>query len=245
MKLKFIADDYGSSPAANSSILALTGKSVVSGVSVLPLDNLSYPDGSLALEWGAHLYLTEFSPLTPRVSALSDGKGLSKKQVLTMLFSGKLSCALMEAEFSAQLERLRTTGFELSFADTHMNLHWHPVVLRAMRSALSAAGIKGWIRPVAIKDFRGAWLKPAFSAILSRALGMGSGAFVLVNCPGYMGDDTSVDAGIFLWKKFVSSLVPDDEGRIIVPCHPHLSPAEARLYSYPGFESILREAGVL
>jgi chitin disaccharide deacetylase len=135
------ADDLGLTPGVNRGIVAAHRDGVVTSASMLAIapafDDAvallgSGDAGALAV--GAHLAAVGEDPplLSAReIPTLVDRRGrlaLSWRRFLPRLTARRIDPADLRAEFTAQLERLRSTGIPLTHVDTHQHLHLHPTV---------------------------------------------------------------------------------------------------------------------
>ncbi|MCX5784288.1 MAG: ChbG/HpnK family deacetylase [Elusimicrobia bacterium] len=245
MKLRFMADDYGVGAKTNVATASLASGGILSGVSVLASNDSVYPVANERPKdpiYGAHLYLTEFPPLTPKLASMGRGRGLSKKALAVHIFAGRISREDIISEFTAQIEKLAVNGFDVRFLDSHMNIHWLPVVFPAVMEVAKKRGLFGDIRPFAQLDFslRGN-ARTYLSLFRAKSLGFKADSRVLVNCPGYKQDRIDLNPALELWDNFLVAVKSKRYEEIVVPCHPGLSPAEVRIYSSPEFRQLLEK----
>jgi predicted glycoside hydrolase/deacetylase ChbG (UPF0249 family) len=136
--LPWTADDWGLSPGVNEGILALARAGVVRRVSLMPntahfethLKSLSEIPG---LELGLHFNLTYGRPLTRL-----EGRPLFRHETpLSFLvratwglrFSREAWSKAIEAEFTAQVEKVKKLGLNLCYFDGHHHAHLAPGLL--------------------------------------------------------------------------------------------------------------------
>ena len=248
MKLHFVADDFGANAETNTSTVTLLSGGIPHSVSVLASTTSVYPPHQERTQdalWGAHLYLTEFPPLTERLGTLWNGRGISKRTLVAQILTGQVSQEDFALEFMAQLNRLAANGFTAQFIDSHMNIHWLPVVFPAIMSVAKKRGLSENVRPFAQLNFSLAWsTQTYFSLIRAKALSFKTNSRVLVNCPGYKLDNIDLNLALKLWDNFLTTVKAHNYGEIVVPCHPGLSPAEVQIYSSPGFKQLLEKHAV-
>ena len=138
---------------------------------------------------GCHVMLMDGQPLGPPEqvpSLLAPGaNGASKfrddvSSFALASFRGKLSSPEIEAEATAQFQRLLAAGLQPSHFDTHKHAHMFPAALKPLLRAARAAGVKavrnpfGQLWPLPLGDIfrrRGLWLRFAEMSVLRNFAG--------------------------------------------------------------------------
>jgi predicted glycoside hydrolase/deacetylase ChbG (UPF0249 family) len=127
------ADDYNTDPERNRGILDAVRNGIVTSVTVLanlPFEpeSLSALKTALGSAIGVHLNLTRGRPLTGESKTLANGDGLffTRGQAWRRALLGKYDFAEVEAEFSAQTERLLEAGITPDHIDGNNHIHVFP-----------------------------------------------------------------------------------------------------------------------
>lgn len=245
MKIVFTADDYGESQETNQKIAEICQSSIVNSATVLAFNGgvlnkeqfLNIPD----MSWGAHLYLTEYAPLTNRLRKLAGTKSFfSKGDIVKRLLFGTISAQDIYEEFTAQFKRI-SDNFKINFVDTHQNIHGLPVIFPIVKKIASDYGLREAIRPFAQLDFNfKGGVKIIFSKVYSGLINFKPNTKVLVNCPGYEEPGIDLDKALESWDRFLYNIQNANCQEILIPCHPGSSPAEIKLYTSEEFEKLLK-----
>src|ERR1700728_4580190 len=95
---------------------------------------------------GCHLVLTGGNSVAPKekIPSLADGQGrlpLSLAALVRRLSLGSIRTEDIETELSAQLEKIRRAGMELTHVDTHKHTHVHPRVMASIGRVATKLGI--------------------------------------------------------------------------------------------------------
>lgn len=144
MRIVINADDLGMDPAQDEVILDCLRRGVCTSASVLPngpstaslrgrlevLDHVSF---------GVHLNVTEFRPLTP-VRALAPLLDHGAFGPRTLQLDRTQVDAVYE-EWCAQVVAVRELGVTLSHLDSHQHVHYHPLLLNALKRVQARFGI--------------------------------------------------------------------------------------------------------
>src|ERR1700728_5449557 len=109
---------------------------------------------------GCHLVLTGGNSVAPKekISSLADSEGrlpLSLAALVTRLSLGSVRTQDIETELSAQLEKIRRAGIDLTHVDTHKHTHVHPRVMAAVGRVAGKFGITRVRNP--IENLRDSW----------------------------------------------------------------------------------------
>lgn len=140
-KIVINADDFGSSPAIDRSIVELMLKKRVSSTSVM---SLYYPDydslqklkelrAQASISIGLHL------DLTSEQAAYRLDERLSVKQIIIRAWLGRFEMALLEKIIAEQLANFETLfGFQPDFIDGHEHVHQFPQIRTALKNVLKS-----------------------------------------------------------------------------------------------------------
>jgi len=103
---------------------------------------------------GCHVVLVDGKPLlnpaaVPSLTHASSSAGFRQSLGLFAFLaaSGRLNEAEIEAEITAQIQKLQAAGLAVSHLDSHKHTHMLPVVLRAMLRAAGACGVRALRNP--------------------------------------------------------------------------------------------------
>jgi len=145
------ADDLGLSRGITDAILLAHSKGIVTSASLM----VNQPATEYAVEKlhefpsldvGIHLNLCQGRPvLSPEVIpslVASDGSFLSPPRMAKRLLLWQASSKEIEAEFCAQIDRMRSYGLNPSHADSHHRLHFYPAAAMVFGSALRSRDIQ-------------------------------------------------------------------------------------------------------
>lgn len=135
------ADDYGLAPGVNRAIEeglvsgALTSASILVGGGAAD-EALAWAAGHPEFDFGVHLNVTQGRPVLPpeRVPSLVDGEG--NFRALASFVARRavriLRAAELEAEWRAQIARVRDAGVRISHLDSHQHVHLIPEIFRGL-----------------------------------------------------------------------------------------------------------------
>jgi len=133
-------DDFGLHPQVNRGILEAHRRGVLTSASVLAAgeafeDAVAIAKQQPRLEVGIHLALTQMRPCAPpqQVPDLVDGGGRfphDTAAVIRGIATGRIPGRQIEAEFRAQIERVRAAGLRISHLDSHQHVHMAPACAR-------------------------------------------------------------------------------------------------------------------
>lgn len=156
MRLVVNADDFGLTEGVNRAVIRAHTEGVVTATSLLAVGRAF--DHAVAavrdhpsLDVGAHLAIVgEDPPLlsTAEVPTLVDGRGRFPSTYRTVVLraaAGRLDPEDVRREMTAQLERIRQAGIEVSHLDTHQHTHLWPTV-GAVVCALAVDAEIPWVR---------------------------------------------------------------------------------------------------
>lgn len=164
------ADDFGITPGVNRAIVEahhhgiVTSATMMAGASAFDdaadmARSAAQDDAQFSV--GCHVMLVDGTPLltAEQVPSLLESvngapqfRATLKKFALAAL-AGKLHAREVEAEATAQIQRVQQAGIAVSHVDTHKHAHMFPAVLRPFLRAAKACGINAVRNP----------FEPAFS----------------------------------------------------------------------------------
>ncbi|MFH0725361.1 MAG: ChbG/HpnK family deacetylase [Pseudomonadota bacterium] len=132
------ADDFGISQSINDGIARAHREGIVTATSLMAggraFDHAVAWCRSLpTLDVGAHLTLVAEKPLLKKKSTLTGADGRlppSIRVLLGRLWGGRISRADIQAEWSAQIERILASGIRVTHLDSHQHLHALPGIGR-------------------------------------------------------------------------------------------------------------------
>ena len=152
------ADDFGLTAGVNRAILELHRSGVLTSTTLMARGAAAQEAIELArstpsLGVGCHVVLVDGEPVLPpsQIPSLIEPKtGCFEAKLSTFLlrlFTGRIHAAEIEAEASAQIRLLQSTGLVLTHFDTHKHTHMFPSVMRPVMRAARAAGIRAVRNP--------------------------------------------------------------------------------------------------
>ena len=163
------ADDFGLTAGVNRGVVEAHGHGVVTSTTLMAngsafAEAVKLTQSAPRLGVGCHLVLVDGSPLLTAsqipslIDSRNEGKdgarfreGLSSFTLLAVL--GRLVPAEIEAEATAQLRKLQSSGITISHLDSHKHTHMFPQVLRPLLRAAKACGVAALRNPFApIRD---------------------------------------------------------------------------------------------
>jgi len=148
------ADDFGFTSGVNRAIVEAHTHGIVTSSTLMANGPAFEGAVKLAktvpdLSVGCHVVLIDGQPLldTKRLATLTasqDGGNQfrdSLKIFAARALTGRLDSAEIEAESTAQIHKLQSTGISVSHVDTHKHTHLFPSVLRPLLRAARACGV--------------------------------------------------------------------------------------------------------
>ncbi len=134
------ADDFGMAKGINEGIARACKEGIVTNINVIPAgdafyDCLTWLKSIAPAEIGAHLALTEISPLSSpgRIPTLVDKDGRFHKNhniFFLKLFLGKISEEEIALELKSQMDRLKSVGIPVTSLSSHEHIHLYPDILK-------------------------------------------------------------------------------------------------------------------
>jgi predicted glycoside hydrolase/deacetylase ChbG (UPF0249 family) len=175
------ADDLGQSPGINAAIFEAHDRGIVSSASLMA-GGAAFEQALAGLRarpklgCGVHLALHDERALAPRERVPHlvgpDGRMHALHPTVRALLLGRIPDAEIEAEYRAQIERVRAAGLEPTHLDSHCHLHGLPRVGAILHRLGREFGIRCARRPelAGLSDLRGAPLARWPVALLISAL---------------------------------------------------------------------------
>jgi hopanoid biosynthesis associated protein HpnK len=278
------ADDFGLTPGVNHAIAEAHQNGIVTSTTLMANSKAFAgaietarsvgPDDKFSV--GCHVVLMDGEPLLPakKVPTLLDPANGghrfrdSLNDFVVASFRHKLNPEEIEAEASAQLDRIRDAGVTPSHFDTHKHAHMFPAVLRPLLRAARARGVKAvrnpfgqvWPLPLAsLLRTRQVWKRFAQLNVLrnfARSFRRDVEAHGLKTTDGSLG---VLATGVLDLELFTSMIESMPEGTWEFVCHPGYSDAdldqvrtrlrhareqELSLLTSPEAKELLRRRGV-
>jgi chitin disaccharide deacetylase len=154
------ADDFGFTSGVNRAIVEAHTRGVVTSATLMANGPAFTQAAQLAstvpqLSIGCHIVLIDGQPvLAPeQVSSLIDRHSDrarfrdSLKTFAARAIAGNISPEEIEAEATAQIRKLQSSGIRVSHVDTHKHTHLFPAVLRPLLRAAAACGVRALRNP--------------------------------------------------------------------------------------------------
>ena len=152
------ADDFGMTSGVNRAIIEAHDRGIVTSTTLMAnscaFDSAielvrTLPERPGRLSIGCHVVLLDGEPLSPpeRIPTLLERRNgaLRFRDQLNgfalAALRGKLNPDQIEAEATAQMQRIRQAGLALSHFDSHKHAHMFPAVLRPLLRAAKAYGV--------------------------------------------------------------------------------------------------------
>ncbi len=178
------ADDFGLTAGVNRAIVEAQQRGIVTSATLMANARAfeeaatlarSLADRKARFSVGCHVVLLDGEPLLPAdqvTSLLQPGTQNGSRQFRVKLndfvmasFRNKLNPVEIEAEASAQIERLQSAGLRPSHFDTHKHAHMFPAVLRPLLRAAREHGL-----PAVRNPFGQVWPLPVGDLLRKRKL---------------------------------------------------------------------------
>jgi chitin disaccharide deacetylase len=179
------ADDFGYTHGVNEGIIRAHRDGILTSATLMANgaafdDAVARAKANPTLGVGCHLVLTGGNSVAPRekIPSLADSQGRlprSLTALVTRLSLGAIRTEDIERELSAQLEKIRRAGIELSHVDTHKHTHVHPRVMGAIGRIAQRFAITRVRNP--IEELHDSW-RTARSENTSLALGIAASTAV-------------------------------------------------------------------
>jgi len=156
------ADDFGLTSGINRAIVEAHQRGVVTAATLMANGRAFEEAAKLAptvpqLSVGCHVVLVDGEPLlpAPQIPTLVAADGPrqhfrnSIAEVAAAALRGRIDPAQVEAEATAQMRKLQSSGLTLSHFDTHKHAHMFPAILRPLLRAARACCVRALRNPFA------------------------------------------------------------------------------------------------
>jgi len=153
------ADDFGLTAGVNRGIVQSHQSGIVTSTTLMAGSKRFTEAATLSkdlprLSVGCHVVLVDGEPTADaaQISSLVGPGSPAQFRVSLMNFaamaaSGRLDESQIEAEITAQIQKLRSAGVAVSHLDSHKHTHMFPVVLRGMLRAAKNCGVRAIRNP--------------------------------------------------------------------------------------------------
>ncbi len=153
------ADDFGLTTGVNRGIVESHQSGIVTSATLMACSKRFGEAAAIAkdlprLSVGCHVVLVDGEPTadpTNIPSLLSSDSSpqfrVSLMNFAAMAASGRLDEEQIEAEITAQIQKLQSAGVAVSHLDSHKHTHMFPVVLRGMLRAAKTCGVRAMRNP--------------------------------------------------------------------------------------------------
>jgi predicted glycoside hydrolase/deacetylase ChbG (UPF0249 family) len=264
------ADDFGMTRGINRAIVEAAGQGIVTSATLMAtaraFDNAVTQVAQLgrSISIGCHVILLDGTPVLPqaRISSLlesASSQNAPEFRIKLVDFAraalfGKLDPEQVEAEASAQINRLQDSGIDVSHIDCHKHAHMFPAVLKPVLRAAKSRGIPAIRNPFGrvfrlpfgriLRNPKG-WRRAVELSILSK---FGPSFKREVGKHGLRTPDGSVgvlDTGTLDLESFLLIIDTLPEGTWEFVCHPGYNDAELDLVRTRLRQSRERELEIL
>jgi hopanoid biosynthesis associated protein HpnK len=154
------ADDFGYTAGVNQAIIEAHTRGIVTSSTLMAngpafAEAVRLSDESPRLSVGCHVVLIDGEPLLApvRIPSLSDAHSKDPKfrdglvAFAARAIAGALKPEEVEAEATAQICKLQSSGISVSHFDTHKHTHIFPQVLKPLLRAAAACGVRAVRNP--------------------------------------------------------------------------------------------------
>ncbi len=149
------ADDFGLTEGVNAAVVELNRAGALTSATLMATagsfaeavsDSKTLP----SLGVGCHVVLVDGTPALPadKIPSLIDPSAPNSARFrsklsgfVTDLLRGRISDSEIEAEATAQIQKLKAAGIAVTHVDTHKHTHMFPRVLRPLLRAALASGV--------------------------------------------------------------------------------------------------------
>lgn len=156
------ADDFGLTSGVNRAILEAHQQGIVTSATLMArgrtfAEAVRMAQSAPQLSVGCHVVLLDGSPMLPGVQVPSllgewDDHGARFRDGFAGFawrsLRGRISEDEVEAEATAQIQKLQAAGIAVSHLDTHKHTHMFPQALRPLLRAAKACGIRAVRNPL-------------------------------------------------------------------------------------------------
>jgi chitin disaccharide deacetylase len=152
------ADDFGLTAGVNRGIVQSHQNGIVTSTTLMACSKRFSEAAAVTkdlprLSVGCHVVLVDGEPTAEpaQISTLVSGSPpqfrVSLMNFAAMAASGRLDESHIEAEITAQIQKLQSAGVTVSHLDSHKHTHMFPLVLRGMLRAAEKCGVKAIRNP--------------------------------------------------------------------------------------------------
>jgi chitin disaccharide deacetylase len=153
------ADDFGLTSGVNRGILQSHNSGVVTSATLMACgtkfdEAVALAKQSPRLSVGCHVVLVDGAPMLPpaQVTSLIDPRDGARFRESILSFARlavtrRLDPTQIEAEVTAQIQKLRAAGIQVSHLDSHKHTHMFPTALRGILRAAKRCGIRAMRNP--------------------------------------------------------------------------------------------------
>lgn len=151
------ADDLGLTSGVNRGILKAHRDGLVTSTTLMACGERFSEAAELVrqaprLSVGCHVVLVDGSPTldADKVSSLLNSGPHFRESLISfacVAIAGRLSEAEVEAEVTAQIQKLQSAGIEVSHVDSHKHTHMFPVISRGILRATKKCGVRAIRNP--------------------------------------------------------------------------------------------------
>ncbi len=242
----FNADDFGLCASINRGVMASHQDGLVRAASLICTGDAfeeaaEYARNNPSLDLGLHFSLVDGTPVSDasQVPTLTGPDGrlhASYGMFLRRYVTGRIAVAEIEAEFRAQLSKVREAGLRITHIDSHQHLHVLPAILEIVTRLAKEHGIPA----VRLPDERGAFLS-LFRGPMRRWLPRAALSLVCRLSKSRLAHDHMLwsdnflgmaDAGTWNTASMAARIKALPEGLTEICCHPREEPAVEKAYDW-------------
>ena len=147
------ADDFGLTAGVNRAIVEAHTHGIVTSSTLMANgpafdDAVRLAETAPQLSVGCHVVLIDGEPVldAKRLPSITSASGTRFRDELKSFairaLAGRLDPGEIEAEASAQIRKLQSSGISVSHVDTHKHTHLFPAVLRPLLRAAQVCGVR-------------------------------------------------------------------------------------------------------
>ncbi len=152
------ADDFGLTSGVNRGIVEAHSRGIVTSATLMASGRKFDEAASLVsqvphLSVGCHVVLVDgvptMQPAAVRCLLANGGENFrqSLMQFAAKAVTGRLDSGQIEAEITAQVQKLQATGIRVSHLDSHKHTHMFPAVFKPLLRAAKACGVRAVRNP--------------------------------------------------------------------------------------------------
>ncbi|HEY7617745.1 MAG TPA: ChbG/HpnK family deacetylase [Terriglobales bacterium] len=254
------ADDFGLTAGVNRAILQAHKQGVVTSATLMAngqafSEAVRACEPELKLSVGCHTVLVDGTPILDigQIPSLGHSQRFRRGfgDLAVAALRGRLDPSHIEAEVTAQIRKLQSSGINVSHVDTHKHSHVLPQVLRPVLRAAKACGVRAIrnpFEPVRLKyiaAYAGHWQRFTQIAVLRNLAGKFRQAVTaagMITPDGTFGIIATGALGERFFRYIIENL---SEGTWEMVCHPGYDDADLRKVHTRLLESRTRELELL